>query len=93
MIQASNNRRRAQRARREVAAFEPSCEEHQRLKRLVIAMLDFMLLVLCRPEWRSDFERAWEVVEYFRAQLEAPPESAGSAGVPPAPECEPRLAS
>ena len=74
VLQSLLNRRRAERARREVAAFEPRCEEHERLKLLLIAMLDFMVLVLCQPRWQEDFERAWECVELFRAHMETPPE-------------------
>lgn len=65
------NRQRAERARREIAAFEPTTEEHQRLRLLLIAMLDFMLLVLCRPALENDFERAWACVEQFREQMES----------------------
>ena len=79
MIKSVVNRHRAERARREVAAFIPQTEEHARLRLLLITMLDFMVLVLSQPKWEKDFERAWECVEDFRAQMEAPSEAGDTA--------------
>ncbi len=73
MIKSVLQRQRAERARREVAALIPRTEQHARLRLLLITMLDFMALVLSQPKWEKDFERAWECVENFRAQMEAAP--------------------
>ncbi len=73
MIQALLHRQRAVRARREIAAFHPTNSEQERIRLLLIAMLDFMLLVLCVPEHDRDFEQAWECIELFRQQMETPP--------------------
>ncbi len=73
MIQALLNRLRVERARQQVAAFEPACEEQARLRLLVISLIDFVGLVQCQPGREQDFQDAWERIDYFRELMKRPP--------------------
>ncbi len=72
MIRALLNRRRVEQTRREVAAIRPRDPERQRLRLLLISLLDVIALLHCRPGRERDFDQVWECVEFFRDQLEAP---------------------
>ncbi len=69
MLRALSNQVRLRQARREVRAFTPRNPEQRRTRRLVLAMLDAMEILHCRPGMAEPFAQAWEGVEFLRLTL------------------------
>lgn len=72
MLAALRHRRRLATARRRLAAFVPRDAEQARTRRLLLAMIDSMAVLHCRPGRAGDFEPAWEGVEFLLELLLAP---------------------
>ncbi len=71
-IAAAARRRRLRRARRVLEAFPPANPYQSQLQGLALAMIAYMGEHWCDPGHAYDFERWWQIVDYYTRALGSP---------------------
>ncbi len=71
-VSAAARRRRLGRARRVLAAFPPANRYQSQLQGVALAMLSYMEKHWCGPGYAHDFERWWQIVDYYTRALGSP---------------------